>query len=51
MVDLGTWAGEHYRVPGGPIDDHEHPEDNAHPAERPSDRETMRSGESKKLLH
>jgi endogenous inhibitor of DNA gyrase (YacG/DUF329 family) len=27
MVDLGRWAGESYNVPGGRIDDHEHPDD------------------------
>jgi endogenous inhibitor of DNA gyrase (YacG/DUF329 family) len=28
MIDLGTWAGEGYRVPGGPVeDDSEHPDD------------------------
>ncbi|HKV53508.1 MAG TPA: DNA gyrase inhibitor YacG [Candidatus Binataceae bacterium] len=29
MVDLGTWAGEEYRVPGGKIEDREHPDDRA----------------------
>jgi endogenous inhibitor of DNA gyrase (YacG/DUF329 family) len=28
MVDLGTWAGEKYRVPGAPVEDREHPDDN-----------------------
>ncbi|MBF6559275.1 MAG: DNA gyrase inhibitor YacG [Candidatus Binataceae bacterium] len=28
MADLGKWAGEGYRVPGGPADDDsEHPDD------------------------
>jgi endogenous inhibitor of DNA gyrase (YacG/DUF329 family) len=28
MVDLGTWAGEEYRVAGGKVDDdNEHPDD------------------------
>ncbi len=28
MVDLGTWAGEGYRIPGGKTaDDREHPDD------------------------
>jgi endogenous inhibitor of DNA gyrase (YacG/DUF329 family) len=27
MVDLGMWAGESYRVPGGPEEDREHPDD------------------------
>ncbi|MGD0290414.1 MAG: DNA gyrase inhibitor YacG [Candidatus Binataceae bacterium] len=27
MVDLGTWAGEDYRVPGGAVEDREHPDD------------------------
>jgi uncharacterized protein len=27
MIDLGTWAGEDYRVTGGKTDDREHPED------------------------
>jgi endogenous inhibitor of DNA gyrase (YacG/DUF329 family) len=27
MVDLGKWAGEDYRVEGGPVDDREHPDD------------------------
>ncbi|MFI5352023.1 MAG: DNA gyrase inhibitor YacG [Candidatus Binatales bacterium] len=26
-IDLGQWAGESYRVPGGKVEDHEHPED------------------------
>ena len=26
-VDLGTWAGEEYRVPGAKADDREHPDD------------------------
>ena len=51
MIDLGTWAGEQYSVPGGSIDDHEHPEDHARPQERPSDREAVSGGERKKLLH
>jgi endogenous inhibitor of DNA gyrase (YacG/DUF329 family) len=51
MIDLGTWAGEQYSVPGGPSDDHEHPEDHARPQERPSDRESVSGSERKKLLH
>ena len=27
MVDLGTWAGENYRVPGAKVEDREHPDD------------------------
>ena len=27
MVDLGTWAGEAYRVPGATVEDREHPDD------------------------
>lgn len=27
MVDLGTWAGEGYRVPDAQVEDHEHPDD------------------------
>lgn len=27
MVDLGTWAGENYRVPGVKVEDREHPDD------------------------
>jgi endogenous inhibitor of DNA gyrase (YacG/DUF329 family) len=27
MVDLGTWAGEGYRVAGAPVEDREHPDD------------------------
>jgi endogenous inhibitor of DNA gyrase (YacG/DUF329 family) len=27
MVDLGTWAGEGYRVPGAQAEDREHPDD------------------------
>ena len=27
MVDLGTWAGEGYRVPGKQTEDREHPDD------------------------
>jgi endogenous inhibitor of DNA gyrase (YacG/DUF329 family) len=27
MTDLGTWAGEGYRVPGGKVEDREHPDD------------------------
>ena len=27
MVDLGTWAGEEYRIAGGKVDDLEHPDD------------------------
>ena len=27
MIDLGMWAGESYRVPGGAVDDREHPDD------------------------
>jgi len=27
MVDLGTWAGEGYRVPGAAVEDREHPDD------------------------
>ena len=27
MVDLGTWAGEGYRVSGGAVEDREHPDD------------------------
>lgn len=26
-VDLGTWAGEGYRVAGGKVEDREHPDD------------------------
>jgi endogenous inhibitor of DNA gyrase (YacG/DUF329 family) len=51
MIDLGTWAGEQYSVPGGPIDDHEHPQDRALPQERQSHRESISGGSQKKLLH
>lgn len=51
MIDLGTWAREQYSVPGGPIDDHEHPEDRARPQENPNERESISGGERKKLLH
>jgi endogenous inhibitor of DNA gyrase (YacG/DUF329 family) len=27
MIDLGTWAGEGYRVPGGKTEDRAHPDD------------------------
>ena len=27
MVDLGTWAGEDYRVPGATVEDREHPDE------------------------
>jgi endogenous inhibitor of DNA gyrase (YacG/DUF329 family) len=27
MIDLGTWAGEQYRVPGAKVEDREHPDD------------------------
>lgn len=27
MVDLGLWAGEEYRVSGGPVADRTHPDD------------------------
>ncbi len=27
MIDLGTWASEEYRVPGGKSEDREHPDD------------------------
>jgi len=27
MVDLGTWAGEGYRIAGGKRDDRAHPDD------------------------
>lgn len=27
MVDLGTWAGGDYRVPGAAVEDREHPDD------------------------
>ncbi len=27
MVDLGTWAGEGYRVPGAKLPDRDHPDD------------------------
>jgi endogenous inhibitor of DNA gyrase (YacG/DUF329 family) len=27
MVDLGTWAGENYRVQGAKVEDREHPGD------------------------
>jgi endogenous inhibitor of DNA gyrase (YacG/DUF329 family) len=27
MTDLGQWAGESYRVPGGKVEDREHPDD------------------------
>lgn len=27
MIDLGTWAGEGYRVAGGKVEDHEHLDD------------------------
>ncbi len=26
-IDLGQWAAEVYRVPGGKVEDHEHPDD------------------------
>jgi uncharacterized protein len=26
-IDLGTWAGEGYRVPGAKVEDREHPDD------------------------
>ena len=47
MIDLGTWAGEQYSVPGGSIDDHEHPEDHARPQERASDREARKTGSNR----
>jgi endogenous inhibitor of DNA gyrase (YacG/DUF329 family) len=34
MVDLGMWAGESYRVPGGPEEDREHPDDS--PKKKPA---------------
>ncbi len=27
LVDLGTWAGEEYLVPGAAVEDREHPDD------------------------
>jgi endogenous inhibitor of DNA gyrase (YacG/DUF329 family) len=27
LTDLGTWAGEGYRVAGGKTEDHDHPDD------------------------
>ena len=27
MIDLGKWAGDEYRVPGGKVEDREHPDD------------------------
>jgi hypothetical protein len=51
MIDLGTWAGEQYSVPGGPVDDHEHPQDHAPSQDPPRYRETNNGGERKKLLH
>ncbi len=27
MIDLGTWANEEYRVPGGKVEDRAHPDD------------------------
>jgi endogenous inhibitor of DNA gyrase (YacG/DUF329 family) len=27
LIDLGTWAGEGYRVAGGKVEDHEHRDD------------------------
>jgi uncharacterized protein len=27
LIDLGTWANEQYRVPGGKVEDREHPDD------------------------
>ncbi|HTT75433.1 MAG TPA: DNA gyrase inhibitor YacG [Candidatus Binataceae bacterium] len=47
MTDLGTWASEQYAVPGGPVDDHEHPEDREHSQAHQS----IDGGERKKLLH
>ena len=31
MIDLGTWAGEGYRVAGSKTEDREHPADQAGP--------------------
>jgi len=47
MIDLGTWAGEQYSVAGGPIDDHEHPQDR----EQSLPGETINGSERRKLLH
>ncbi len=27
MIDLGGWADDRYRVPGGKVEDREHPDD------------------------
>lgn len=27
LIDLGTWAGEGYRVPGAKVPDRDHPDD------------------------
>ncbi len=27
MIDLGKWAADEYRVPGGKVEDREHPDD------------------------
>ncbi len=35
MIDLGTWAGEEYRVSGAKSDDREHPDDRANGKKRP----------------
>lgn len=32
-IDLGTWAGEGYRVPGAAVEDREHPDD-LHPKKK-----------------
>jgi len=35
MIDLGTWAGEGYRVPGAKYDDSEHPDDGGNGKKKP----------------
>ncbi|MGH7916505.1 MAG: DNA gyrase inhibitor YacG [Candidatus Binataceae bacterium] len=37
MIDLGTWAGEGYRVEGGKVPDREHPQDRAYPVKKHED--------------
>jgi endogenous inhibitor of DNA gyrase (YacG/DUF329 family) len=44
LVDLGGWAGGNYTVPGSPVDDHEHPDDNPQSRKQPLP-------DGKKLLH
>jgi hypothetical protein len=53
MIDLGTWASEEYTVPGGNVDDHEHPDDGGPSAsgEPAESREARGVIGGKKLLH